>query len=123
MDEVRVADPIPGSGRSGKKPRRDPDAALASAPGVRYRYTLTLAQPGDARGIFQIADELGALVRYLVLVQEGAHHRYRAYLGLGSADCFDLPLRLAARGIAIERGEQIAHEAASTARNVTVLRR
>lgn len=89
-----------------------PDAALARGPGVEYRYTLTLSNPNDARGIFQLASEMGTAVRYLLLVQEGEHGQYRAYLGLGSADLYDLPLRLAARGIQIERGEQITAEPA-----------
>jgi hypothetical protein len=74
---------------------------------------MTLGEPGDAHGIFKIADELGAVVRYLLLVREGAQRRYRAYLGLGSSDCFDLPVRLAARGIQIERGEQLSNEPAA----------
>ncbi len=119
-----MADPIQGTRRCGKKSSVDPDAALARVPGVQYRYTMTLREPGDAHGIFKIADELGAIVRYLVLVRDGAQHRYRAYLGLGSSDCFDLPLRLAARGIQVERGEQITNEpAARPARAVTVLHR
>jgi hypothetical protein len=122
--EVRVADKdtIPGARRR-KKARGAPDAALARAPGVEYRYTLAVVQPSEARGIFQIADELGAVVRYLLLVNDTPHHRYRAYLGLGSSDCFDLPLRLAARGIHIERGEQTSDQSSPPPENVTVLRR
>jgi hypothetical protein len=92
-----------------RKARPEPDASLARASGVRYRYTLSLSDPSEARGIFQIAAELGTTVRYLLIVHQ-AEQSYRAYLGLASADLFDLPLRLAARGIQIEHGEQTSNE-------------
>jgi hypothetical protein len=104
-----VAHQPSGVQRAAKRSRSDPDASLSRAPGVQYRYSLSLSSPSDARGIFQLVDELGAAVRYLVLVQDGAPKRYRAYLGLGSSDLFDLPLRLAARGIHIDHGEQMSN--------------
>jgi hypothetical protein len=103
-----MANQSPRPRRSSRRVPSKPDAALARAPGVEYRYTLTLSNPNDARGIFQLVAEMGTAVRYLLLVQDGARQQYRAYLGLGSADLFDLPLRMAARGIQIERGEQIS---------------
>jgi hypothetical protein len=107
FEERPMANPMPRLRRSSRRVPSEPDAALARAPGVEYRYTLTLSNPDDAHGIFRIAGEVGTVVRYLLLVQDGAAHRYRAYLGLGSAELFDLPLRLAACGVQIERGEQV----------------
>jgi hypothetical protein len=75
---------------------------------VQYRYALTLSDPHDARGIFPVVAELGAAVRYLIIVADGEAQRYRAYLGLSTPDLFDLPLRLAARGIQIDHGEQVS---------------
>lgn len=106
-----MANPTPRLRRSSRRVRSEPDAALARAPGVEYRYALTLSNPNDALGIFQLVAEMGTAVRYLLLVQDGARQRYRAYLGLGSADLFDLPLRMAARGLQLERGEQIKAKA------------
>lgn len=101
---------LPPLRRSSRRSRAEPDAALARAPGVEYRYALTLSNPGDARGIFQLVAELGAAVRYLLIVQDGVEGRYRGYLGLDSSDIYELPLRMAARGIQIERGEQVKPE-------------
>jgi hypothetical protein len=96
--------------RAARKGRPAPDASLARAPWVQYRYALTLSDPHDARGIFPIVSELGAAVRYLIIVADGEQQRYRAYLGLSTPDLFDLPLRLAARGIQIDHGEQISND-------------
>ena len=116
-----MSDPTSGPRRPGKRARFEPDAALARAPGVQYRYTLSLADPADARGIFQVVHELGAAVCYLLLVRQVAERRYRAYLGLGS-ECFDLPLRLAARGIQLERGEQVTSPSRTVGEKLAVLR-
>ncbi len=95
-------EPVPGESA------RDVDALLASAPGVKYRYALSLDHPRDVSRILQVLEELDGHLSYMLLVHHGAPRRYRAYIGLGSADLFDFPVRMAAHGIRLEGGEEVS---------------
>jgi hypothetical protein len=88
----------------------DPDVFLARAPGVQYRYKLLLADPKDASDIFQLLDELRVALCYMLVVPGSSQRQYRTYIGLASSDLQDLPLRMAARGIQIERGEEMSNQ-------------
>lgn len=72
---------------------------------MRYRYTFLLSSARQVGDVARILEEVCGGMRYLLLAQDGAPGKYRAYLGLASADIYELPLRLAAEGIHIEQGE------------------
>lgn len=89
-----------------RKKHAEPDDALAVLDGVSYRYSLSLADAEAAGHLLRLVEEAAIPLRYLLLVPGGADGGYGAFLGLGSPDVHDLPLRLAAIGIQIERGEE-----------------
>ena len=85
----------------------EPDAVLARGSGVAYRYTLFLRDPEEAGTILRILADVAIPLLYLLLLPRGSGSEYRAYIGLASSDVLDLPIRLASRGIMIERGEEM----------------
>jgi hypothetical protein len=94
----------------GDRVSADPDAFLARSPEVQYRYKLLLTDPRDAGDIFQFLEELRVSLCYMLVVPSLSRQQYRTYIGLGSTDLQDLPLRMAARGIQIERGEAMSNQ-------------
>ncbi len=87
--------------------RQEPDAALSHVEGVAYRYVLRLPVPEDAGTVLRFLAEVSIPLRYLLLLPSDAQRGHRAYLGLGSQDVVDLPMRFASQGIRIERGEEM----------------
>jgi hypothetical protein len=85
----------------------EPDAVFARGSGVAYRYTLCLRDPEEAGTILRILADVSIPLLYLLLLPRGPRSEYRAYIGLGSPDVLDLPIRFASRGILIERGEEM----------------
>jgi hypothetical protein len=91
--------------------RREPDHSLARRPDVMYRLALRLRDPADAAGILTVLSESAISLGYLLLLtSSSAGERHAAYVGLGTAEVADLAIRLAARGILVERGEELACE-------------
>jgi len=87
--------------------RREPDDALARRPGIAYRLALRLRDPADVAGIQAILSEAAISLGYLLLLPSQAGEPHAAYVGLGTAEVADLAIRLAARGILVERGEEL----------------
>lgn len=86
--------------------RREPDHALTRRRGVAYRYVLGLREPQDAAAVLALLSEAAIPLRYLLLLPSDSSVLHAAYVGLGSAAVADLPIRLACRGIRVERGEE-----------------
>ena len=84
-----------------------PDQFLLKGGGVCYRYVLLLGDTEEIDDIFHILEELSLVYRYFLLVPAAGKKAYRIYLGLASVDVFDFPLRMAALGVHVERGESI----------------
>jgi hypothetical protein len=95
------------SKRTGEDLSDDSDAGLARSPGLQYRYTVLLAEPKQAGELFQILEDLRIPLCYILVIPGHLPRNYRAHIGLASAEVFDFPLRMAARGIRIQRGEQM----------------
>lgn len=85
----------------------DPDRFLAASQGVAYRYRLAFSDAGAASDILRVVREFALPMEYLLLVPAGQEGVFRAYLGLRSAEVADLPLRLAALGVRVDRGEEV----------------
>ena len=100
--------------RKGTGPaRREPDDALARLPGVAYRFALRLRDPADAAGILAVLSEAAISLGYLLLLPSTAGEPHAAYVGLETAEVADLAIRLATRGILVERGEELDHGSAA----------
>ena len=95
----------PGIARSG------PDALLCGAGGVAYRYSLLLPEPETAGDVLRLLGELCMPLKYFLLVPGKGAEGYQAYLGLGSPEVEDIPVRLAAVGARIRRGEKVSGDA------------
>ena len=89
--------------------RREPDDALARRPGIAYRLALRLRDPADVAGIQAILSEAAISLGYLLLLPSSSGAPHAAYVGLGTAEVADLAIRLAARGVLVERGEELGH--------------
>lgn len=74
---------------------------------MAYRYSLLLRDAEGAGDILRILKEISVPLRYLLLVPARIGGAYRVYLGLGSPDVLDLPVRLTACGIEVQRGEKV----------------
>ena len=86
--------------------RREPDHALTRRRGVAYRYVLGLRDAQDAAALLALLSDAAIPLRYLLLLPSDSAVPTAAYVGLGSAAVADLPIRLASRGIRVERGEE-----------------
>jgi hypothetical protein len=86
--------------------RREPDHALARRRGVAYRYVLGLRDAQDTAALLAVLSDAAIPLRYLLLLPSDSAVPHAAYVGLGSAPVADLPIRLASRGIRVERGEE-----------------
>jgi hypothetical protein len=98
--------------------RREPDDVLTRRAGVAYRYVLRLRDPNDAATVLAVLSDAAIPLSYLLLLPSGSEDWHAAYVGLGSAAVADLPVRLASRGIRVERGEERAVGAASMRRRI-----
>ena len=92
--------------RSGGARRREPDHALTRRRGVAYRYVLQLRDAKAAEALLAVLSDAAIPLRYLLLLESPSSASHAAYVGLGSAEVADLPIRLASRGIRVERGEE-----------------
>lgn len=86
--------------------RREPDHALTRRRGVAYRYVLGLRDAQDAAALLAVLADAAIPLRYLLLLPSDSAVPHAAYVGLGTAAVADLPIRLASRGIRVERGEE-----------------
>ena len=96
--------------RTGATPEgREPDHALSRRPGVAYRLALRLRDPADVAAIQAVLAESTISLGYLLLLPSSSGAPHAAYVGLGTAEVADLAIRLAARGVLVERGEELGH--------------
>ena len=93
--------------RQGRPGRREPDAGLAHLPDVASRYVLHLRDRGDPATVLRVLDELAIPLGYLLLLPSGAAGLLVGYVGLGTHDVADLPIRFASQGLHLERGEEL----------------
>jgi hypothetical protein len=93
--------------------RREPDDALTRRGGVAYRYVLRLREAHDAAAILALLSDLALPLRYLLLLPSGSQEQHAAYVGLGTPEVADLPIRLASRGVRVERGEELGSGSAA----------
>lgn len=100
---AKVAQRARGEERGG---RRAPDHALSRRRGVAYRLVLRLREESDAAALLAVVADVAIPLRYLLLLPSGSSDPHAAFVGLGSAEVADLPIRLASRGIRVERGEE-----------------
>jgi hypothetical protein len=93
--------------RSGARAgRREPDHALVRRRDVAYRFVLGLRDARGAAALLDLLSEAAIPLRYLLLLPSDSAVPHTAYVGLGSTAVADLPIRLASRGIRVERGEE-----------------
>jgi hypothetical protein len=85
---------------------REPDEALTRRGGVAYRYVLRLREPHDASTVLAVLSDAAIPLKYLLLLPSDSEDWHAAYVGLASVGVADLPIRLASRGIRVERGEE-----------------
>lgn len=90
-----------------RRERRDPDHDLARRGRVANRYVLRLREPRDSGIVLRVLTELSIPLRYLLLLPSGSSDTFVAYVGLGTHDVADLPIRFASQGIHVERGEEL----------------
>lgn len=94
-----------------EKVNQDPDDFLFRRKGISYRYVLLLRGMEEIGGIFRVLDELGLSMKYFLMLPGSTGSTFIIYLGLDSAEVQDFPLRMAALGIQVERGESIGEVA------------